>query len=82
MNTPTAPAAPPRPDPAFPVVAMPLVSHGTFNALGLSRRAWLAGHVAAALAGAVAGGATAFDVREIVRTALQVADALLEALDA
>jgi hypothetical protein len=73
MNTPTAPAAPPLPDPA---------GHDAVSAPVLSRRAFLAGLAAAALAGAVAAGATAFDVREIVRTALQVADALLEALDA
>jgi hypothetical protein len=74
-------STPPVPDPAFPVVAMPLVSHDTYNALGLSRRAWLAGHVAAALAGAVARSGVAFDRAQIVTTALQVADALLEALD-
>jgi hypothetical protein len=81
MNTPTDPATPPLPDPAFPVANMPLASHSTFNALGLSRRAFIASLVAAALAGAVAAGATAFDARQIARTALQVADALLEAMD-
>jgi hypothetical protein len=82
MNDPAAPATPPLPDPAFPVVNMPLVSHDVFNALGLSRRASFAALVAAALAGAVAGGPTAFDPGEIVRQALAVADALLESLDA
>jgi hypothetical protein len=81
MNTPTAPATPPLPDPAFPVVAMPLVSHDAFNSLGLSRRAFVAALVAAALSGAVAAGATAFDPRQIAQTALRVADVLLEALD-
>jgi hypothetical protein len=81
MNTPAAPATPPLPDPAFPVVGMPLASHDTYNALGLSRRAFVAALVAAALAGAVASSATAFDPRQIAESALQVADALLEALD-
>jgi len=74
--------SPPLPDPAFPVVNMPLVSHDVFNALGLSRRAFFASVVAAALAGAVAAADTAFDPHQIARTALAVADALLEGLDA
>jgi hypothetical protein len=82
MTTPTDPATPPLPDPAFPVTNMPLASHTTFNSLGLSRRAFVAALVCAALAGAVAAGATAFDPRQIAATALEVADALLEALDA
>jgi hypothetical protein len=76
------PVNPPLSDPAFPVVNMPLVSHDVFNALGLSRKAFFACLVAAALAGAVAGADTTFDPGEIVRHALAVADALLESLDA
>jgi hypothetical protein len=82
MNAPTDPAKPPLPDPAFPVTNMPLASHTTYNAVGMSRRAFVAALAAAALAAAVAAGATAFDPRQIAQTALQVADALLEALDA
>jgi hypothetical protein len=80
-NSAGGPAGPPLPDPAFPVVNMPLVSHDVFNALGLSRRAFFASLVAAALAGAVAGGPTAFDPHQVAQTALAVADALLLALD-
>jgi hypothetical protein len=76
------PVNPPLPDPAFPVVGMPLVSHGTFNSLGMSRRAFAACLAAAALAGAVGAGDTAFDPHQIAQTALAVADALLEGLDA
>jgi hypothetical protein len=49
---------------------------------GLSRRDMFAGLVAAALAGAVAASGLAFDVPEIVRQALGVADGLIEALGA
>jgi hypothetical protein len=73
---------PPLPDPFAPVVNMPLASHTAYNHPGMSRRAFFASLVAAALAGAVAAGATAFDPRQIAATALGVADALLEALDA
>ena len=73
---------PPLPDPAFPVVNMPLASHTAYNHPGMSRRASFAALVAAALAGAVAGGDTAFDPGEVVRQALALADALLESLDA
>jgi hypothetical protein len=73
---------PPLPDPFAPVVNMPLASHTAYNHPGMSRRAFFASLVAAALAGAVAGGPTAFDPGEVVRQALAVADALLESLDA
>jgi hypothetical protein len=76
------PTPPPLPDPAFAVVNMPLASHSAYNHPGMSRRAFAAALAAAALAGAVAGGPTAFDPRQIAATALGVADALLEALDA
>jgi hypothetical protein len=81
-NQAAGPVNPPLPDPAFPVVNMPLASHTAYNHPGMSRRASFAELVAAALAGAVAAGATAFDARQIAQTALQVADALLESLDA
>src|SRR5262249_22545295 len=73
---------PALPAPAFPVVGMAMVSHTAYNHPGMSRRACFAALVAAGLAGAVASGNTAFDPQEIVRQALQVADALLEGLDA
>jgi hypothetical protein len=48
----------------------------------MSRRDVFAGLAAAALAGAVAASGLAFDVPELVRQALGVADGLIEALGA
>jgi hypothetical protein len=39
-NSAGGPVNPPLPDPAFPVVNMPLASHSAYNAVGLSRRAF------------------------------------------
>ena len=58
----------------------PAVDEGPGPAL--TRRDVFAGLAAAALAGAVAASGVAFDVPEIVRQALAVADGLIEALGA
>jgi hypothetical protein len=49
--------------------------------MGMSRRAFAATLVCAALAHAAASGPTVFDLEEIVRQAIRLADALLAGLE-